>query len=301
MAIIHTAPPVAKPHASDTIPGGGGQLYRVITQIPIYLVLSVWSVLVIFPLLWLIYSSLKTNPELYASAWALPAHPQWDNFVRAWEKGQLGWALFSSLFYSVVSVGVANLFAAMAAYVLSRFQFRGNRAFYYYFMAGVFIPTSLTVIPTYFLVNNMGLADSRLGLTLVYTAWNIPFAVFVLYGFFKSIPADLLDAALIDGANEFSVFWRIILPLGQSGIVAVSILNFLWVWNELLFALVLVREGPLRSLPLALATLKASTYLSADWAVVFAGATITAIPLILVYILLQHHIIEGATMGALKG
>jgi ABC-type glycerol-3-phosphate transport system permease component len=147
----------------------------------------------------------------------------------------------------------------------------------------------------------MGLLDSRLGLTLVYTAWNVPFGVFVLYGFFKSIPGELMDAGLIDGAGEFGVFWRIVLPLGQSGIVAVSILNFLWVWNELLYALVMVREGTLRSLPLALAILKTNTYLSGDWAVVFAGATITAVPLILIYIFLQNQIIEGATMGALKG
>lgn len=274
---------------------------RSITDVPVYMLLFIWAILVIFPLLWLIYSSFKTNQELYASVWGLPAHLEWDNFARAWRKGQLGWALFSSLFYSIVSVALADLFAAMAAYVLSRFTFRGGRAIYFYFMAGVFVPTSLTVIPTYFLVRDMGLIDSRLGLTLVYTAWNVPFGVFLLYGFFKSIPSELLDAALTDGATEFGVFWRVVLPLGQSGIVAVSILNFLWVWNELLYALVLVREGTMRSLPLALAILKTSTYLSGDWAVVFAGATITAVPLIIVYIFLQNQIVEGATMGALKG
>ena len=207
---------------------------RLIAYVPVYVLLLIWTVLVVLPLLWLIYSAFKTNQELYASVWGLPAHLEWDNFARAWRKGGLGWALFSSLFYSTVSVGVANLFAAMAAYVLSRFTFRGRRAIYFYFMAGVFVPTSLTVIPTYFLLSSIGLVDTRAGLTLVYTAWNVPFGVFVLYGFFKSIPRELLDAALIDGAAEFGVFWRIVLPLGQSGIVAVSILNFLWVWNELL-------------------------------------------------------------------
>jgi N-acetylglucosamine transport system permease protein len=277
------------------------RIQRLITSIPIYVLLVIWTLLVIFPLLWLVYSSFKTNQELYASVWGLPTRLEWDNFARAWRKGQLGWALFSSLFYSTVSVALADLLAAMAAYVLSRFAFRGGRVIFYYFMAGVFIPTSLTVIPTYFLVRDIGLIDNRLGLTLVYTAWNVPFGVFVLCGFFKSIPSELMDAALIDGASEFGVFWRIVMPLGQSGIVAVSILNFLWVWNELLFALVLVREGTMRSLPLALAILKTSTYLSGDWAVVFAGATITAVPLIIVYVFLQNQIIEGATLGALKG
>jgi N-acetylglucosamine transport system permease protein len=291
------------PHAKerDILPFVIPTIKRLAIDLPIYGLLILWTVLVVFPLLWLVYSSFKTNQELYASVWGLPTRLEWGNLARAWQKGQLGWALVSSLFYSVVSVAVADLFAAMAAYVLSRFDFRGGRAIYYYFMAGVFIPTSLTVIPTYFLVRDMGLLDSRLGLTLVYTAWNVPFGVFVLYGFFKSIPGELMDAGLIDGAGEFGVFWRIVLPLGQSGIVAVSILNFLWVWNELLYALVMVREGTLRSLPLALAILKTNTYLSGDWAVVFAGATITAVPLILIYIFLQNQIIEGATMGALKG
>lgn len=277
------------------------KIKRLAFEFPIYVVLIFWTITVIFPLLWLIYSSFKTNRELYASVWGLPSQLHFENFVRAWKKGQLGWALFSSLYYSVISVFVADLLAAMAAYALSKITFRGSKAIYYYFMAGVFIPTSLTVIPTYFLLRDMSLIDTRLGLTLVYLAWNVPFGVFVLYGFFKSIPHELIDAALIDGASEFGVFWRVVLPLGQSGIVAVSILNFLWVWNELLYALVLVQDPMLRPLPLALAALKTSTYLSGDWAVVMAGATITAVPLIIVYIFLQNKIIEGATMGALKG
>lgn len=276
-------------------------LHRMIWDIPIYLILIFWALLVILPIVWLIYSSFKTNRELYASVWGLPSQLSFENFRRAWDKGQLGWALLSSLYYSVVSVGVADLLAAMAAYVLSRYTFRGAKGIYYYFMAGVFIPTSLTIIPTYFLLRDLSLINTRIGLTLVYLGWNIPFGVFVLYSFFKSIPSELMDAALIDGASEFSVFWRIVLPLGQSGIIAVSILNFLWVWNELLYALVLVQKPALRPLPLALSTLKTSTYLSGDWAVVLAGATITAVPLIVVYVFLQNKIIEGATMGALKG
>ncbi len=280
---------------------GSERVKRLSVDIPIYFILLIWAILVIFPLFWLIYSSLKSNQELYASIWGLPSALHWENFVRAWSKGQLGWALFNSLFYSIISVFAADLLAAMAAYVLNRYQFRGRMLIYYFFMAGVFIPTSLTIIPTYFLLRDLSLIDTRIGLTLVYLAWNVPFGIFVLYGFFKSIPTELMDAALIDGASEAGVFFRIVLPLGQSGIIAVSILNFLWVWNELLYALVLVQDSTLRPLPLALSALKTSTYLSGDWAVVMAGATFTAIPLILIYIFLQNQIIEGATMGALKG
>jgi N-acetylglucosamine transport system permease protein len=280
---------------------GSSKIRRLVFDFPIYVILFIWAILVIFPLVWLIYSSFKSNQELYASIWGLPGKLHWENFARAWSKGQLGWALFNSLYYSIISVFVADLLAAMAAYVLSRFQFRGRLFIFYFFMAGVFIPTSLTIIPTYFLLKDLSLINTRLGLTLVYLAWNVPFGVFVLYGFFKSIPTELMDAALIDGASEAGVFFRIVLPLGQSGIIAVSILNFLWVWNELLYALVIVQDSTFRPLPLALAALKSSTYLSGDWAVVMAGATFTAVPLIIIYILLQNQIIEGATMGALKG
>jgi ABC-type glycerol-3-phosphate transport system permease component len=145
------------------------------------------------------------------------------------------------------------------------------------------------------------LRDCTLGLMLVYTAWNIPFAVFVLYGYFKTIPRELMDAAAIDGCSEYVVFWRIVLPLGKAGITAVSILNFLWVWNELFYALVLARDNVLKPLPLAVATVKSATYLSGDWVQVFAAASVMAVPLIVGYIFVQRQMIEGATLGALKG
>jgi len=189
----------------------------------------------------------------------------------------------------------------MAAYVLSRFRFAGRLSIFYYFMAGVFIPCSLTIIPTFLLMRDLHLINSHFGLLLVYTGWNVPFAVFVLNGYFKTIPSELMDAAAIDGCSRFAVFWRIVLPLGRSGIVAVSILNFLWVWNDLLFALVLARSDILKPLPLAVDTVKTTTYLSGDWVMVFAAASVMTIPLLIGYILLQRQIVEGATIGALKG
>lgn len=274
---------------------------RSLVLAPVYFVLAIWTVLVIFPLLWMVYTSLKTNQELITSVWALPAGFHLDNYLRAWIQGKLGLATLNSLFYSLGSVAISDLLAAMAAYALSRFEFPGARTAFYYFMAGVYIPTSLTIIPTFLLLRSLALIDTHLGLLLVYTAWNIPFAVFVLYGYFKTIPSELMDAAAIDGCSEYAVFWRIVLPLGRSGITAVSILNFLWVWNELFYALVLARTDALKPLPLAVATVKSATYLSGDWVQVFAAASVMAIPLIVGYIFVQKQMIEGATIGALKG
>ena len=273
----------------------------VLASVALYMVLISWMVFVTFPLVWVIYTSFKTNRELYASVWALPQGLAWDNHLRAWREGKLGHAILNSLTYAGVSVLVSDLFGAMTAYVLSRFQFRGNRFLFYFFMAGVYVPVSLTVIPTFFLLRSLHLVDTRLGLTLVYTTWHMPFAVFVLYGFFKTLPGELLDAAAIDGCSEFGIFWRVALPLSSSGLVAVSAFNFLWVWNELLYALVCLQDTDLYSMPLAISILKSGTYLSGDWVMVFAAATIGVIPVALAYIFFQRQIIEGATMGALKG
>jgi N-acetylglucosamine transport system permease protein len=278
-----------------------GARLRFISTIPLYVFLIIWALMVIFPLAWMLYTSFKTNQELYASVWALPRVLQWDNYLRAWQQGKIYYAVPNSLFYSLASVGISDLFAAMAAYVLSRFKFKGDRTMFYYFMAGVFIPTSLTIIPTFLLLRSLALIDTHVGLMLVYTAWNIPFAVFVLYGYFRTIPGELMDAAAIDGCSELGVFWRIVVPLGKSGIIAVSILNFLWVWNELLYALVIARKDILKPLPLAVATVKTATYLSGDWVQVFAAASVMALPLLIGYIFIQKEIIEGATLGALKG
>lgn len=289
------------PRTGPTVSLSTSWLSRFLKLAPVYLLLLIWTLMVIFPLAWLFYSSLKTNRELYASVWALPRVPQLDNYVRAWTQGKIGIAVLNSLFYSLTSVGISDLLGAMAAYVLSRFNFRGDRAAFYYFMAGVYIPTSLTIIPTFLLLRSLRLIDTHVGLMLVYAAWNVPFAVFVLYGYFRTIPRELGDAAAIDGCSEFGVFWRIIMPLGRSGITAVSILNFLWVWNDLLYALVLARKDILKPLPLAVAAVKSATYLSGDWVQVFAAASVMAVPLLVGYIFVQRQIIEGATLGALKG
>ena len=294
-----TSAQVARPAGTGHRASAGAR--RATKLVPVYFVLSVWAVLVIFPLIWMLYTSFKTNQELIGNVWSLPARLKLENYARAWTQGKLGLATLNSLFYSLASVGLSDVLAAMAAYVLARFDFRGARTAFYYFMAGVYIPTSLTIIPTFLLLRSLRLIDTHVGLMLVYTAWNIPFAVFVLYGYFKTIPSELMDAASIDGCSEHTVFWRIVLPLGKSGLTAVSILNFLWVWNELFYALVLAREDTLKPLPLAVATVKSATYLSGDWVQVFAAASVMAVPLIVGYIFIQRQMIEGATLGALKG
>lgn len=266
-----------------------------------FFIFVTWFIMVIFPMIWLFYSSFKTNAELYLSAWGLPKGFEWDNYFRAFSEVNLGICFLNSLLYSGVSVSIATLLSLMAAYILAKFKFKGGRLLYYIFMFGVFIPTASCVIPTFSFFRRLGLIDTRFGITLLYTAWNIPFAVFVLFGFVKTIPTELIDAGIIDGCSEFQVFWRIVLPLSKPGLVAVSIFNFIWVWNELLFALVLLSKNTLMSLPLGVAALKKATYFTGDWASVFAGASVVILPLIVGYIIFHRQIIQGTTVGALKG
>jgi len=246
---------------------------------------------------------LKTNQELYRikSIWALPAVPQWQNYVRAWTRSKMGNFFLNSVMVSVASVLLIDLIGAMAAYILARFRFFGSRAILATFILGSAIPVQLITVPLYLMFNNLNMLDSLTGLTLVYVAVSLPFSVFVLTGFFKSLPTELEEAAVLDGASEYGVFWRVMLPLASPGIITITIFNFLGVWNEYLLALMLINKTEKMTIPLGLYNLKVVQEYAADWAALFAGFVIVLLPTVIAFIFLQERITKGMTVGALKG
>jgi N-acetylglucosamine transport system permease protein len=267
----------------------------------LYIILVAYAAVVILPMLWLLYTSLKSNREIFASAWGLPATPHWENFVYAWVRAGIGRYFLNSVFVTVVSVALILLISAMAAYALTRFSFRGNRLIFYAFLAGLMIPTQLALVPLFFLINSMRLLDTYTGLILVYIAFSLPFTVFVLSAFFRTLPHELAEAALIDGCTQSQAFWRVMLPLAKPGLVTAAIFNFLGIWNEYLFALVLISSEQLRTLPLGLANLLIVSHYESDWGALFAGLVMVMIPTLLAYSLLQGQLTKGITVGALKG
>lgn len=263
--------------------------------------LTVWALLVILPLAWMVISSFKTDSEILSSPWTLPHALQWDNFVRAWTTAHIGRFVWNTVV--VVGFGVVGtlLVSSMAAYALSRFKWPGNRLFYYLFVAGLMFPVFLALVPLYFVVKDLHLLGTKQGLVLVYVAYSLPFSIFFMHGFFKSLPNDLAEAAIIDGAGPYRVFFQIMLPLARPGIIAMAIFNFLGQWNQYLLPLVLNPDQKNFVIAQGLAYLSLNQGYKSDWSALFAGLTITMVPMLVVYVVFQRRLEGGLTAGALKG
>ncbi len=265
------------------------------------LIFAGYSVVVIFPMMWLLYTSFKSGRELFTSAWALPKVLRWINYVNAWRDAQIGEFFGNSVVVTFSTMAVQLVIGAMASYILARYRFKGGQVLYYFFLAGMMFPIFLGLVPMFFLLKNLGLLDTRMGLVMVYVASGIPFTVFVLTAFFKTIPKELEEAGLIDGCSLYGVFWRIMLPLAKPGLITVAIFTFIAIWNEYILALVLISSPHLRTLPLGIANLMMVTHYKTDWGALFAGLVIVMTPTVLAYAFLQNRITKGITIGALKG
>ena len=272
----------------------------------IYCILILYTFVVVFPVAWLLYTSLKTDRDIFLDPFSLPnlGDLQWMNFANAWTKGHFGDYFFNSIVLTVTTVTLSVFVAAMAAYALSRFRFPGARPLFFYFLAGLMIPLQLAIVPLFFQMKQIGLLNSRLGLLIAYVAFGMPFAIFILTGFFKSLPSSLHESALIDGCGELRAFWSVMLPLARPGLITVGIFSFLGTWNEFFMAFMFLSgEGSeaLRTLPLGLANITIVSQYRSDWGMAFAGLVLMMMPTLLVYSVLQQHLTKGITVGALKG
>jgi ABC-type glycerol-3-phosphate transport system permease component len=271
-----------------------------------FLLLSGYLVVVVYPLLWLLYSSLKTDQAIFLNPFALPDAQtlQWINYARAWHEANISRYFWNSLLVTTASVSGCILLASMAAYALSRFRVRGGTPIFLLFLAGLMIPMQLSIIPLFFQMRDWGLLNSRLGLTIVYMAGGLPFAIFILAGFFRTLPGTLYEAAVIDGCSEWRVYWNIMLPLARPGIVTVAIFLFLGTWNEYFTAFMFLSGAgseAVRTLPLGLANIAIVSQYRSDWGVSFAGLVLVLLPTLLFFVVLQKQIVKGIAAGALKG
>lgn len=300
--------PVTLPKESKTAPveaaaprKKASDTYGMLIRGFIYLVLFIWSVVVIFPMAWVVVSSVKTSGEIFMSPWMPPAQIQLDNFVRAWSKAFIGQYLANTLIVVIPAIFFTLLFSSMAGYVLARFQFPGNRLIFYAFLGGMLFPVMLALVPLFFLLNSMQIINTHFGLMLVYVAYSLPFTVFFMTGFLKTLPNELLEAAIIDGAGHFQLFFYIVLPLAKNGLVSMGIFNFLGQWNQYILPLVLLTDSTKYVLSQGLAFLSQQQRYQNDWSGLFAAIVIIMVPTLIVYILFQNQIQRGLTVGALKG
>lgn len=286
--------------AASPLRRGHGSAFS-LSQLLLNVFLAIWAAIVVFPMLWLLYTSFKTDKEIFFSPWSLPANLQWDNYVRGWVDAHIGDYFLNSFIVVLPSLALILALSAMTAYVLARFPFPGNRVIFYGFMAGMLFPVFLALIPLFFLVKDLGMLNTYQGLILVYTAYSLPFSVFFLTGFFKTLPSELHEAAIIDGANQYQVFFRVMLPLAQPGLLSIGIFNFLGMWNQYLLPLVLMSDAKHYVLTQGLAYMLHQQYYQNDWSALFAAVGMIMIPTLLVYTVFQNQIQKGITVGALKG
>jgi len=273
------------------------RILGIVAQIP----LIIWAVMVIFPFLWMIMTSLKTNQEILFSPWSLPDTPQWVNFTNAWTEAHIGRYVFNSVIVIAMSLTGTLLVSSMAAYVLARFSFPGNRLLFYIFIAGLMFPVFLGLVPLYFLMNDLHLKDTYHGLALVYIAYSLPFTIFFLVGFFKTLPEEIAEASTVDGAGPYRTFFQIMLPMAKPGLIAMGIFNFLGHWNQYLLPLVLIQSESKRMLSQGLGMLAIQQGYQNDYGALFAAMTITMVPSLIIYVLFQRRLESGLTAGALKG
>lgn len=269
-------------------------------HIPSYLFLAAWSLFTICALSWVVLASLKTNREVFREPFAIPTEPQFVNYERVWLNSQVGQAFINSLITVGLSVILILVVSAPAAYVLSRAQFKGRGLLTMVYIAGIGIPYPLLFIPLFAILAGLRLLNSIPGLVLIYVALSIPFTVYILTGFFSTLPQELEDAAVIDGANDFQVFSRVMLPLAAPGLITASIFNFIGLWNEFQLALIFIQAPDLRPLSLSLYTLKNAMTYSGDWAGLFAGVVIVIVPTIVLFIWLSERMMSGMTLGSVK-
>lgn len=268
--------------------------------------LGLWIALVLAALLWFLpiflmfMTSVKGKPDLNElPMWALPTDWMWSNYGDAIETGNLWVTAGNSLLISIIKVPLGLAIAAAAAFALARIRFRGSRITLMVIAIGSMIPIQIGLGPLFTTMMATGMLDSRFGLILPYLAFGIPYQIFVLYGFFSSIPAELEESARMDGASTFRVFWQIVLPLAKPALAALFVLDFVATWNEYAMATTLLRSQAHWTIPLAVQSF--STQHGTDYGPLNAFIFMSAVPVLIVYLLFQRYFVSGALSGAVKG
>ncbi|MFV0427343.1 MAG: carbohydrate ABC transporter permease [Beutenbergiaceae bacterium] len=279
---------------------GAGSSDRVVTGIS-HVVLVLWSIVVLVPLLWVFLSSFKTSREIISGEpLGLPASWSFENYVNAWGDGGIGNYFFNTIIVVGFALVGVMVLGAMCSYVLARFEFPGNRAIYYLMLAGMTFPVFLAIVPLFFVLRVMGLLGTLPGLITVYIAFALPFTVFFLYAFFRSLPEEIAEAAAIDGAGNWRTFFQVMLPMAAPGMASVAIFNFLGLWNQFLLPVALNPSQDQWVLSQAMAGYASSAGYNVDFGRLFAAVVITIVPVLVVYVIFQRQLQGSVSQGTNK-
>jgi raffinose/stachyose/melibiose transport system permease protein len=270
---------------------------RVLRSTLVWFILIILAGVVLYPLVWMILNAFKTNAEIFGNPFTLPAQFGWGNFVAAWQQG-VGSFVLTSVSLTLLATLITEAISAWAAYGLTRIRIPLNRTFTGLILAGLMLAPTVALIPLVKMFQSMGLYNTFLGLLILYTAFRIPFTVFLIRAYMLDLPREVDEAASIDGASKAATFWRIILPMSQPIIITTIVLNVLTNWNEYLFAMVFTSGTGLQTLPVGLANLMSKN--GTQYPLVFAGMVMAAIPMVILFFICQRYFVRGLAGGVGK-
>ena len=259
------------------------------------------TVIMLYPLIWNVYSSFKTNNEFLTNAFSLPQGLEWDNYARAIEKSNLLSNVWNSALIVVITLCVILVFAVPCTYCLVRYKFFGSKLILNIYMAAIFIQATFIMIPLFMQMNALHLLNNRPALAVLYATMQFPFAIFLLSGFLRSIPHDYEEAAMIDGCGPSRILLQVIVPMSKPGIVTVCMISSMSAWNEFPVALVMLTDSTKQTLPIGLANLYEVQRYATDWGALFAALVLALIPTIIIFLIGQKQLIQGMNAGGLKG
>ncbi len=262
-------------------------------------IVILFSFTCIYPVFWLLYSSMKTQQEFSLSIVSLPSRLNFDNYISVINAGKIPRYFTNSLFTSFIAVSFIVVLAFVTGYFLSRYRFKGRNFIYIMYLAGMLIPVHSLLIPIFIEFRDMGLLNNKITLILPYTALALPLAIFLFESFIQTIPVEMEEAAYIDGFSIPKMLMQIILPMCRPVISTIIILSFLYCWNEFPFALVLISSEDFKTIPIGLANYSGA--FSTKYTLLMAALVIATLPVLIVYLAFYKKIIQGMTMGAVKG
>jgi N-acetylglucosamine transport system permease protein len=265
-----------------------------------HVLLVIWSVVIIAPFLWVLLSSFKTTKEVLASPFSLPKTLNFGNYVSAWTTSGIGKYFGNTIIVVGSALVLVMLLGAMCSYVLARFQFPGNRVIYYLMLAGLTFPVFLAIVPLFFVLKNIGLLSTLPGLIITYVAFALPFTVFFLHSFFKSLPEETYEAAQIDGAGDWRTFFQVMLPMARPGLATVAIFNFLGLWNQFLLPVALNPTQSNYVLTQGMASFASQAGYSVNFGALMAAMVITVAPVLVVYVIFQRQLQGSVSQGTSK-
>lgn len=268
-------------------------------SIATFIIMAVFAIVCLYPVLWLLVNSLKSNDELFTNPWNFPLQLHWDNYSRAIVSGNIGKSFLNSIIITGIAVLIAVILSAMTSYGIVRLNWKFSKVTQSFFLLGMSIPSYAAIVPLFAMFNRLGWLNSYMGVIIAHISFAFPLSIFILSGFFSTLPKEIEEAAIIDGCSVFKQFFRIIMPVSVSSVVTVAVIDFINIWNDLLFPQIFLSDP--NSMPLPVALTMFADLDGVDYVGMLAAVVFTVVPTIVVYIILHDKIMDGMTAGAVKG